>query len=184
METALNYLVELDVRQGEILDRAEHWLLSTQSSEGLLPHPADHLLKYPHGSWSEEPSTEEWINQRPFAIAGLLSQLERGSEEFYSRVVALFEKTLVPLPDEISGYRFPGLLCYLSFARGADRFASELTKSEAAAPAEIEIAEEVARLQDDGGVFIKQYADLPWWRPQWTVDLLVKLKKRGLLNDA
>ncbi len=178
METALNYLVELDVRKGEMLDRAEQWILRTQSREGFLPHPADHLVKYPHAPHWKDPNMEGWINQRPFAIAGLLSQLERGSEEFYSRVAALFEKAQVPLSDEIGEYRFPGLHCYLRFSRGADRFANELAKLEAAAPAESDIARDVSMLQDDGGVSLGRHAHLPWWRPQMTLDLLVKLKKR------
>src|SRR5690606_11241018 len=39
----------------------------------------------------------------------------------------------------------------------------------------------VATLHDDGGVFIERYAALTWWRPVWTLDMLVIMKDRGLV---
>jgi len=52
---------------------------------------------------------------------------------------------------------------------------------------DMEVWEEAARvaiatLKDDGGVSGEEYSRLPWWRPVWTVDLLVTLKQRNLLN--
>ena len=42
----------------------------------------------------------------------------------------------------------------------------------------------VAALGPDGGAVIERYADLPWWRPVWTLDLLVELRDAGLLSEA
>ena len=36
-------------------------------------------------------------------------------------------------------------------------------------------------LKDDGGLKII-YQDLPWWRPIWTLEGLILLKKRGLID--
>ena len=49
---------------------------------------------------------------------------------------------------------------------------------------ETEAKRVTATLQEDGGVCIERYAELPWWRPVWTVDLFVALKRTGLLGDV
>ena len=49
---------------------------------------------------------------------------------------------------------------------------------------ESEARKAVAALGPDGGAVIERYADLPWWRPVWTLDLLVELRDAGLLSEA
>jgi hypothetical protein len=40
----------------------------------------------------------------------------------------------------------------------------------------------VSMLQDDGGIRIENYDQLPWWRPVWTLEMMIRLKKEGLLE--
>ncbi|KKL45880.1 hypothetical protein LCGC14_2351180, partial [marine sediment metagenome] len=41
----------------------------------------------------------------------------------------------------------------------------------------------VATIQADGGVIIENYSKLIWWRPVWTLDMLVIMKSKGMLED-
>jgi len=43
---------------------------------------------------------------------------------------------------------------------------------------------DIATLQEDGGVLIDRYSKLAWWRPVWTLDMLVIMKEKGLLDSS
>ena len=205
-EVALGILLELDTRDGEILDRVEKWILSNQLDDGSTPHPTDEQVEaYPHGPW--------WKNGDPdrvFALAGLLGRLGRGNDEFFSRAAELFANTHVPLKQEIAVYSYP-LHLYLNFAPGAERFTDAITQLKTSLPAMLdkeawhcplyfcsdrwyspdidkttwqsEAVKAIATIKDDGGVYIEQYKDGPWWRPIWTLDMLIIMKLRGLLSS-
>jgi len=200
-ELALYYLDDLSVRDSDTLDRLEEWILLSQRSDGSLPNPSDEIRRYPHGPW--------WLGEdrtRVFSLAGMLAKMGRGSEEFFYRTNRLFADQ--PLPSEIGKYDYP-LFLYLTYApiaRGLSRrmaaiqdqlpamvrrfrdhhpllvfnyrWVTDETDPEVLA-AEARIA--VSDLEEDGGLR-SPYPDLPWWRPVWTLELLISLKRLGLLR--
>jgi len=200
-ETAMYYLEDLGVTEGEVVDRLENWILSSQQEDGTLPHPVDQVTLYPHGGW--------WLNDdkdRVLSLAGLLGKWERGSEQFFSRVEKHFSTQT--LPDELGVYNYP-IYMYLRFAPGAEKYADSLEEVRSKIPdmlekaadhyplfspywsnagdevgretLEAEAAKMVNDLQDDGGL-ATAYPDLPWWRPVNTLEALVILKKYGFFH--
>ena len=202
IEVALGYLDDLGVGEGPIFERAVEWILRNRTDNGDLPHPVDAVKRYPHGEWWEGDAN------RILSVAGLLGKMGKDHPEITARASAFFEASQIPFPDEIGVYLYP-LALYLRYADGADKYAQYLQQLEAAFPAMLERdawhhplfvchnrwdskdipdslwrseAERVVGiLQEDGGVLIEQYATLSWWRPVWTLDMLVTMKQKGLL---
>jgi len=197
-EVAMAYLDGLGVTEGKIVDELERWIVSAQKEDGSILHPKSEVVAYPHGPWWEDDSGSG------LALAGFLGQWGRGSPEFFVRSEKAF--TTQDIPDELGKYNYP-LHMYLRYApdpqhhRNAlarvtemipgmlDKFAphhplfvfphrwysEDLDRDLVGAKAKAAVAD----LQEDGGLKIPY--DLPWWRPIWTLQLLVSLKSRGLL---
>jgi hypothetical protein len=204
-ETALGYLLELGVNDGPVLERAIEWVLSNRTDNGDLPHPVEAVKAYPHGPWWGKDD-----NTRIMSVAGLLGKMGRSHPDISSRAAAVFEETYIPFPEEVAIYSYPAAL-YLRYADGANGYSQYLERLEAAVPGMLkeyawhhplffcsnrwdsestpgslwrsEAERAVATLQDDGGVFMQRYARLPWWRPVWTLDMLVILKDQSLLGE-
>jgi hypothetical protein len=205
-EVGLAILIECDACDSAMTDRAEAWIVASQREDGKLAHPEDAVRAYPHGEW--------WLGDddiRVFSLAGLLGKLGRGTEEFYARVAALFRATYSPFPAEIGVYMYP-LHLYLSYAPGADQFAAERIALRGLIPNMLareawhcplffchdrwhseditddvwreEARKAVSTLEDDGGVSIAKYAKMPWWRPVWTLEMLVRLRRQRLLKTT
>lgn len=202
MEVALGYLDELGVTEGPVFERAVEWILRNRTENGDLPHPAKAVKRYPHGEW--------WGGDanRILSVAGLLGKMGRSHPEITARASTVFKVSQIPFPDEIGVYLYP-LALYLRHADGAEKYAQYRQQLEAAVPAMLERdawlhplfmchnrwdsedipaslwqseAGRIAKtLQEDGGVFIEQYAMLSWWRPVWTIEMLVIMKRKGLL---
>ena len=111
------------------------------------------------------------------------------------------------IPEELGKYNYPPYM-YLRHAPGAEAHAGALEKLRQMIPAMLEkfaphhplfvwphrwysddlgadfieakARAAVADLQEDGGLKIPY--DLPWWRPIWTLQVLVSLKERGFLD--
>lgn len=203
-EVALAILIECAAGDSALADRAESWILESQQKDGTLAHPVGAVRAYPHGDW--------WLGDdaiRVFSLAGMLGKLGRGNKEFYDRVAVLFSERYMPFPTELDVYLYP-LHLYLSHSPGAERFACERDALRNEIPAMLaqhawhcplffchdrwyheeipsdvwrsEAANAVAALQDDGGVLIENYAALPWWRPVWTLEMLIIMSRQGLLD--
>jgi hypothetical protein len=200
-ELALNHLDELGVRDGDALRGLEAWILSSQREDGSLPNPVTEIARYPHGPW--------WLDEdtpRVFSLAGLLAKMGLGSERFFARAEGLFRG--YEFPRELGKYDYP-LHLYLLHAPGAQQFVSRLRALQEAVPGmvrrfrdhhpllvfsyrwvsdatsrdllrnEAQIA--IADLEDDGGIR-SPYPGVPWWRPVWTLEMLISLKRFGLLE--
>lgn len=204
-ELAFGYLAELEVRSGALFDRGLHWVVAAQTANGDLPHPVETVKAYPHGVWWEQD------HGRILSLAGLLGKLGKCPPEVSRRAFALFEKTYLPFPKELRVYSYPAAL-YLRYGdlegthrryiAALDAAFENMLRTDAwhhplffchdrwnyagisAALWAAEAQRALATLQPDGGVSIEQYADLPWWRPVWTVDMLVALKRAGLLEGV
>lgn len=203
-EVGLAILLECDASASPIAQHAERWVLASQHESGELLNPEDDIREYPHGDW--------WLGTddiRVLAIAGFLAQLGRGTEQFYDRTAVFFQARYSPFPRDIGVYHYP-LHLYLNHAPGAGRFAIEQAALRALIPGmlakeawhcplffchdrwysedipsatwRVEAAKAASTLQEDGGVLIANYASLPWWRPVWTLEMLVRLQKQNLLE--
>ena len=202
-EMAFGYLLELGISEGSVLERAIEWVRSNRTENGDLPHPIEAVKAYPHGNWWEDDGG------RILSIAGLLGRIGRSSPDISARAAAVFQETHIPFPKEFAVYSYPVAL-YLRYAEGADKYSPQRQELEAAFPNMLEQeawhhplffchsrwdSEEIPRslwqakatraiatLQEDGGVLIERYAQLPWWRPVWTLDMLAVLKSKGMLT--
>jgi len=131
MEVALGHLLELEISNGPVLERAIEWVLSNQKENGDLPHPVEAIKAYPHGNWWEDDSG------RIMSVAGLLGAMGRSHPDISRRAAAVFEETHIPFPEEIGVYSYPVAL-YLRYADGADKYSQYLERLEAAFPKMLE----------------------------------------------
>lgn len=204
-EVAFGYLAELEVCKGALFDRGLQWVVSAQTANGDLPHPAETVKEYPHGAWWEKDEG------RILSLAGLLGKLGKCPLEVSRRASAIFEKTYIPFPEELRVYSYPVALylrygdlegTHCRYVAALDVAFVNMLSTDAwhhplffchdrwnyegisAALWETEAKKAIATLQEDGGVCIERYAQLPWWRPVWTVDMFVALKHAGLLGDV
>lgn len=203
-ETAFAYLLEWGVSEGTVFERALAWVLENQTETGDLPHPTTTLTRYPHGPWWAEGD-----KGRILSIAGLLGRMGVDNPEITSRARAVFETTYVPFPKALEIYAYPVSL-FLEYARDVETCAPFREELRAAVPGMLEreawhhplffcgdrwnaphfsqalwrheAERAVSTLQEDGGVQIERYAALPWWRPVWTLEMLIILKEQGLLE--
>ena len=199
-EMAMGYLDELGATQGETADRIEHWIAS-RHLEGKCLHPKETVLAYPHGGWWEDDSGSS------LSLIGMLGKWGRGSDALFEWAEAHYRSREFPADFGVYGYP---LYLYLRFAPGAEKFSEDLKRIQEGIPAMLakeaghcplffchdrwysddipdatwraEAAKAVATIQEDGGGSIAYYANLPWWRPVWTLEMLIRLQKQGLLE--
>jgi hypothetical protein len=198
-EVAMAYLDGLGAVEGTIVDDMENWIAAAQQEDGSMSHPKRDLVTYPHGPWWEDDSGSG------LALAGFLGKWGRGTPEFRARSEEAF--TTQGLPDELGKYNYP-LYMYLRHLPDAGSHSDALTRVREMIPAMLDkfaphhplfvfrhrwYSEEldrdlvegkaraaVADFQEDGGLKIPY--DMPWWRPIWTLQVLVSLKSCGLLE--
>jgi hypothetical protein len=199
-ETALYTLEMLEEWRGDIGDRLVGWVVANQGEAGTIPHPPKGLFDYPFQPWWSNPDDD-----RVLAIAALLKSRGVEHESFFERARRYYLTTTLPEADSFYGY--PQFI-YLMYCGETAEDQTRLSTMVERLPALLEIhadhyplfgrhwfyaAEHVDRevlveqaqrfvdgLQDDGGL-VTPYPDLPWWRPIWTLDGLVLLKRHGFL---
>jgi len=199
-ETALFVLEMLETPCAEMVERIARWAVANQSENGIIPHPPQGLFGYPHQPWWRNPDDD-----RVLVIAALLKKhgLEHG--QFFERARRYYLTTTLPAADYFYGYPH---LAYLKYCGEGDAVRARLATMVESLPillgshadhypllgrywfyaadlvdrgVLVEQAERfVDGLQEDGGLAIA-YPDLPWWRPIYTLDGLILLKRYGLL---
>jgi hypothetical protein len=197
-EIGMSYLDGLGVTEGSIVDDTENWITAAQQEDGSMLHPKPDVVAYPHGPWWENDSGSG------LALAGFLGRWGRGTPEFFARAEKAF--TAQGIPEELGKYHYP-LYMYLRHSPKADGHSDALERMREMIPAMLDefaphhpllvfphrwhsedldrdfvrdkAKAAVADLQEDGGLKIPY--DLPWWRPVWTLQVLVSLKSLGLL---
>lgn len=198
-EVAMAYLEGLGVTKGKIVDDVEKWIVMAQREDGSMSHPDSEMAAYPHSPWWEDGSGSG------LALAGFLGKWGRGSSEFFARSEKAF--TTQGIPDDLGKYNYP-LYMYLQYSPDAENHSDALSRVKAMIPAMLDkfvshhplfvfphrwYSEDLDRdfvvakaraalaaLQGDGGLAIPY--DLPWWRPIWTLQLLVALKSYRLIE--
>jgi hypothetical protein len=199
-ETAMYVLDLLDAQDIEAVDRLVSWIAEAQNERGIIPHPSGQMLDYPHQPWWENAD-----DTRVLTLAGLLAKWGRADGAVLRGARRYYESA--PLPDEWSFYAYP-FYVYLRYAGETDLDHERLSGITAHLPALIEgsadhyplfsrywcyaadkVSQEVLlqeagkflnALQEDGGLDAP-YPDLPWWRPIFTLDGLIALRKQGLI---
>ncbi|MHA2184758.1 MAG: hypothetical protein ACXAAI_07125 [Promethearchaeota archaeon] len=200
-ETAMFYLDLLEFVDNEITDDLYSWIIKEQNEKGYITHPPKNMQDYPFQEWWDGPD-----DQRILTLSGFLKKWGLGDAEFFQRVNNFYSNN--SLPEEIKLYDYPYYF-YLKYL-GENKEEKDLFHQIHTQlpdileqnrehyllfgrhwyPAidnmeEVVIEKEVANffngLQDDGGLKIV-YQNLPWWRPIWTLDGLILLKKSGLIE--
>jgi hypothetical protein len=203
-EMAMFYLDELGVTQGEVVDEIEDWI-TTRRLEDRCLHPKDDILAYPHGGWWEDESGSS------LSLIGMLGKWGRGTDALFQWAQIHYKAQ--ECPEELGVYAYPRYLylrfapgaekfsedlksiqrnipamlekfawhCPLlfhPFAWNGDDIDQRTIEAES--------MKAVATLLDDGGVRVQNYesiASYPVWRAVWTLDMLVTMKRHGLLKN-
>ncbi|MGD2248161.1 MAG: hypothetical protein PVF58_07115 [Candidatus Methanofastidiosia archaeon] len=197
-ETALYILDILECHDLAIVDNVVTWIVANQNEEGFISHPPKSLYDYPHQPWWENPD-----DARIFVLAGILKKWGVKNAHLFKTVHEYY--STVTLPDEITFYDYPYFvyLKYCSktqkdkqiFLNMVDQIPGILQDQRDhfplfsrywfyAADSCKKVLEREAHImldafQEDGGL-LTPYPDLPWWRPIFTVDALILLKKLGM----
>ena len=195
-ETALYILEILECRDVTIIDSLAIWVIMNQNKEGFIPHPPQTLMNYPHQPWWENPD-----NERIFVLAGFLKRLGVRNTHFFKKVRKYYVEK--EIPEKLGFYDYPYLV-YLKYCAETRKDREALSKMVNQLPDMLEenknhyplfsrywfhavdycktaiLEREAQRFKDgfreDGAVEIP-YQDLPWWRPIFTLDGLILLKK-------
>lgn len=200
-ETALYLLDLLDVTHGKIVDDLIKWIRDSQNDKGYIIHPPKNMYNYPFQEWWGNTD-----NERIFVLVGYLKKWGLKEPDLFEKTKVFFSHCT--FPEEFALYNYPYFVYlkffgesqnekeklhdiihqlpsifennkehYLLFGRhwyhALDFVGKETIESE---------AENFFRgINDDGGLKII-YQNLPWWRPIWTLDSLILLKKAGIIN--
>lgn len=210
-EMALGHLWELNIHSGPLLDRTIDWVMTVVAENDVAPHPIEAIKKYPHGGWwADGDDGNAGRDVRIMSIAAFLELMGRGNADLRQCAANVFEATHIPFPEQLGVYSYPAAL-FLRHVAASDAYPEcrvnlqgkiEIMFEKEAwhhplffchhkwesddIPASLwraEAARVIATLQDDGGIFVERYADLIWWRPVWTLDMLVTLKQQGLFDE-
>ena len=200
-ETALYILDLLEITQDDIVDNLVKWILTAQNNDGYIEHPPKNMLYYPFQPWWKNPD-----NIRILGIAAFFKKLNYKNDQFFRKVNIFFLKTKTP--EDIQVYSYPYFV-YLKYCSNDDhdknifldflqRFPTFLEKNKIHYPLFSrywfhfidDVKEEVIKneldffisgIQEDGGLKIA-FEDLPWWRPIFTLDGLIILKKFNIID--
>ena len=200
-ETALYILDILEISNSDIVTNIAKWVVNSQNSEGYIDHPPENLEEYPYQPWWKNPD-----NIRIFAVAAFLKKFGFEDKNFFSKVRTFYVKTQIPEEIQIYDYPYSIYLKYLGENKEEkkmlqhiiDQLPSIFKKNKEHYPLfgrhwyhALDIVDKKVikketdnffnGLQEDGGLKII-YQDLPWWRPIWTLDGLIILKKNNLIE--
>ncbi|MFW9896495.1 MAG: hypothetical protein ACFFD7_11875 [Candidatus Thorarchaeota archaeon] len=200
-ETAMHYLDILDYVDNEITDNLLNWIINEQNEEGYINHPPKNMKKYPFQNWWD--GSDDF---RILSLSGLFKKWGLKDMEFFKKVRDYYSN-LSP-PKEIAYYDYPYFI-YLKYLRENNEEDKMLQQIITQLPIlfennkdhyplfsrawchaldivdkeliENETNNFINGIMDDGGLKIV-YQRLPWWRPIWTLDGLILLKKSGMIE--
>ena len=175
--------------------------IEEQNEQGYINHPPKNMYNYPFQEWWNRPD-----NLRIFALSGFLKKWGLKDAEFFKKVKDFYSKSSLPKEFEIYDYPYFIYLKYLGENKEEkemlqhiiSQFPSIFEKNKDHYPlfgrhwyhalnnVDKKVIENEAEnfftgLKDDGGLKIV-YQDLPGWRPIWTLDGLIILKKSGIIE--
>jgi len=200
-ETAMFYFDLLEDINDEIIDRLFNWIVQSQNEEGYIHHPPNNMYNFPFQPWWD--GSDEF---RILSLAGLCKKWGIKDTTFYNKVSNYFSKN--SFPEDFKLYEYPYFV-YLKYLGESNDDKKKLQQIVNQLPSIFEKNKEhyllfgrhwylsidhvdkkvidsevnnfIKGLQDDGGLRIV-YQDLPWWRPIWTLDTLMILKKLSMIE--
>jgi hypothetical protein len=200
-ETAMYYIDLLDYEENEMTDQLFDWIIKEQNEEGYIYHPPKSMYNYPFQEWWNRPD-----DLRIFALSGFLKKWGLEDNDFFKQVKNFYLNST--LPEEFTFYEYPYFI-YLKYLGESkeeknllqniiNQLPSIFAKNKEHYPlfgrhwyhaldivdkkeVENEMDNFFKGLKDDGGLEII-YQNLPWWRPIWTLDGLILLKKSRLIE--
>jgi hypothetical protein len=200
-ETALYIVDILENVETDIITNIARWLEKSVNQHGFIPNPPSDLMEYPHQAWWENPD-----NERVLSVSGMLMKfgvkevsLDNRIDKFASQIQELSNIEFYSYPLFVYAVYNEGFKNREKIVRhyisGFSRFLEENANHYPLfsrywyhaipfLPDEIvnKCAEEfINNIQDDGAV-INPYPQFPWWRPTFTLDGLIILKKFGKLS--
>lgn len=199
-ETAMYVMDILDFYDPKVLRPLVNWIMEHQNQAGHIAHPPIGIYEYPCQPWWTNPDAD-----RVLSLAGLLRKFGVVNDVFYSKTRTYFQELDMPIMDNYYCYPYFVYLKYCSdneddrvkFAsmvkqtgalldQHADHFplfsrawyhANDCVSNETVV---LEARKFVAAMQEDGGLD-GPYPELKHWRPIFTLDGLIQLKRLGLL---
>lgn len=200
-ETAMYILDLLEWKDNDITDKLINWIITKQNEKGYINHPPKNIYNYPFQEWWGGPD-----DIRILTISGYLKKWDFNIHDFFGKVKTFYSKCSIPEEFKLYDYPYFIYLKYLekskeekeTFQTLITQIPSILEKNKEhyllfsrhwydslefldKKVIEIEINNFFNGLQDDGGLKIV-YQNLPWWRPIWTLDALILLKKSGFID--
>ncbi|MBN1259277.1 MAG: hypothetical protein JXB35_01225 [Anaerolineae bacterium] len=199
-ETALFVLEILETPEPRIVEPLAAWIIENQQDDGTIRHPPEDMAAYPYQPWWQSPDRDRvlvlaaQLRAQGFEHAGFFAKARRyfeqrdvtGIDSFYDYPAfaylarcgegatdqARLDTMATQLPALLKQEKahFPLFSRYWHYA--ADFVEEALLRQSA--------ADFIAAVQNDGGVDAL-YPDLPWWRPIFTLDGLILLRRRGFI---
>ena len=195
-ETALFVLELLDAEDAYDLDPLLQWIAENQNMAGYIPHPPEVMFDFPHQPWWKNPD-----NERILALAGYLRKLGMTDSSFFGKVHHYFEQLETPSTETYYSYPY---FIYLKHCGETTEDKKQLEKMTVQLPLLLDKhadhfplfsrawyhavdlldhetvtseAQKFANAMTEEGSLDAPYPELPWWRPIWTVDGLILLKR-------
>ncbi len=200
-ETAMYILDLLEYVDNEIIDPLINWIIDEQNEEGYINHPPKNMYNYPFQEWWGRPD-----DIRILALSGLLKKWGFKDTSFYEKVKRYY--STCTLPKEYQLYEYPYFV-YLKYLGESNEEKQTLQQIINQLPSLFEknrehyllfgrhwyhaldiVDKKIIKteadiffngLQNDGGLKIV-YQDLSHWRPIWTLDALILLKKSRMIE--
>jgi len=200
-ETAMYILDLLEYVNNEITDQLFNWIIKEQNEEGYINHPPKNMYNYPFQEWWGGPD-----DLRILALSGFLKRWGLKDTTFFKKVKEFYSNSSVP--KELAFYEYPYFI-YLKYLGEDGEEKKMLQHINTQLPSIFEKNKEYYPLfgrhwyhaldivdkkvieneadnwfngfQDDGGLRIF-YQNYPWWRPIWTLDGLILLKKSAMIE--
>lgn len=200
-ETAMYILDLLEDVDNKIADQLINWIIEKQNEQGYIDHPPRNIYNYPFQKWWDGPD-----EIRILALSGLLKKWGFKDASFYKKVKQFYSTCTLPKEYQLYEYPYFIYLRYLGDSKEEKQTLQQIIKQlpsifeknkehyllfgrhwyHAFDIVDNDIRNNEANnffdgLQDDGGLKIV-YQDLPHWRPMWTLDALIILKKSRIIE--
>ncbi|NHJ23543.1 MAG: hypothetical protein EAX89_03140 [Candidatus Lokiarchaeota archaeon] len=200
-ETALYILDLLDLKEEKLSKKLIDWIINAQNNEGFIDHPPKNLFNYPFQPWWKNPD-----DKRILILAAILRKWDINSPKFFKRVNRYFSN--LTIPDKFQIYDYP-FFVYLKYCGDTQeetelffklleylpkiikeyknhfpllsRYWFYLADNVKASVLKEEVNTFITSIENDGGIR-NPFENLPWWKPIFTLDGLILMKKFNFLE--
>jgi len=200
-ETALYILDLLDLKEAKLSKKLIDWIINAQNNEGFIDHPPKNLVNYPFQPWWKNPD-----DKRILILAAILRKWDINKPKFFIRVNRYFSNLTIPDKFQIYDYPFFVYLKYCGdtqeenelFLKLLEYLPKIIKENENHFPllsrywfyladnVKVSVLKEevnifITSIENDGGIR-NPFENLPWWKPIFTLDGLILMKKFNFLE--